>query len=707
MDKYKSTLKECSKIAKDEYKEVSEKLRKLQKDLTSSQESLVKTIVELNNSDINDKAVYDSIKQVNQNTSDLLGLGFQEFEKSFKRKSENLSDFTVTLFGRTKAGKSTIREALTNGDGSSIGKGSQRTTRDVKEYNWNYLRILDTPGFDAYEGDEDTKIAFSQIDETDIILFLVTSDNIEESEFEKLAMLRRENKPVIILLNVLYDLKHPIKRKKFLENHQNYVSIEAIKGHLNRLKFLSKKHFDIINIPVIPIHALSAFESTQAVGNEKELLYKASNLKCFNEFITEEIKTSGRQKRILTFRDSYIFHLENTIKPVYEESYENLKPIVKLLRNKQLDLRRWFEKFIPDKNDEIERRLDEIFAPLFNQIDTFVDNNIEKTTFGETWTKTVNEHVTQGKIKKIQEKIVDDMNNYLEEFFKEFTFDLNLNSSTIKTENVNRVKKGYGGKVLRWGCATFGTASAGIGIAIATKVAVANFWNPLGWGLAAAGIGISIFSCFWGDDTKRFNRQKVKTKVRMRANLEKMQRKYQSSLKSWFYNDITRGLKKKITSELYKQVILFQNLLDEYKLVIEKIESVTEKENIQLIGRLVRLQNPAWKGTILRAIRVQGIFIKLLTEKKLFENDDEILKFGEILGEHVINIKEGSDRIKLLIDALDVNTNELTNAYFEPIKNKFLIKVKKRFAGKIFGQKGINVQTAERITNCKIEVEIE
>ena len=203
MDKYKITLKECSKIAKDEYKEVSEKLRKLQKDLTSSQESLVKTIVELNNSDINDKAVYDSIKQVNQKTSDLLGLGFQEFENSFKRKSDNLSDFTVTLFGRTKAGKSTIREALTNGDGSSIGKGSQRTTRDVKEYNWNYLRILDTPGFDAYEGDEDTKIAFSQIDETDIILFLATSDNIEESEFEKLAMLRSENKPVIILLNVL------------------------------------------------------------------------------------------------------------------------------------------------------------------------------------------------------------------------------------------------------------------------------------------------------------------------------------------------------------------------------------------------------------------------------------------------------------------------------------------------------------------------
>ena len=363
---------------------------------------------------------------------------------------------------------------------------------------------------------------------------------------------------------------------------------------------------------------------------------------------------------------------------------------------------RWFDKFIPDKNDEIERRLDEIFAPLFNQIDTFVDNNIEKTSFGETWTKTVNEHVTQGKIKKIQEKIIDDMNNYLEEFFKEFEFDLNLSLSNIKTEDIKGVKKGSTGTVVRWSGAAVGTASA-----VILSAAFANSWNPVGWGLAIVGIGLGIFSWFWGDDTKRFNRQKVKTKVRMRTDLEKMQRKYQSSLKSWFYKDITRGLKKKITSELYQQVILFQNLLDEYKLVIEKIESVTERENIQLIGRLIQLQNPAWKGTILRAIRVQGIFIKLLTEKKIFENDNEILKFGDILGERVINIKETSDRIKLLIDALDVNTNELTNAYFEPQKNKFLIKAKKRFAGKIFGQKGINVQTAERITNCKIEVEIE
>ena len=481
-NKYTKTLKECSRIAKGEYKESRNKLKKLKKDLTSSQQSLVETIIELDQSDINNKAVYKTIEEVNLKTSELLEKGFLNFEESFGKKADILSEFTITLFGRTKAGKSTIREALTNGDGSTIGKGAQRTTRDVKTNHWNYLRILNTPGFDAYEGDEDTKIAFSQIDETDIILFLVTSDNIEESEFEKLVTLRRENKPVIILLNVLYDLSHPVKRKIFLKEPQKYVSIDAVKGHLSRLKFLSQKHFDIQNIPIIPIHAMSAFESTQASGNEKNVLYKASNFKYFNDFIIKEIESSGKQKRVLTFRDSFIFHLEKSIKPIYEESYHSLKPIVKLLRNKQFELKKWFDKFIPDKNDEIEREVEKLFSPLFHQLDSFVDDNIDKPDFGDMLSTMVSKQITEGKFKTIQENIITDMNSYLEEFFREFNFDLDLSISNINVEKIKGTRKGSTGKILRWTGAAVTTASAGIGMAITDTIAVAYLWNSVGRG---------------------------------------------------------------------------------------------------------------------------------------------------------------------------------------------------------------------------------
>ena len=703
MSKYINTLKECSEIAKQEYKDVSKKLKKLKKDLTSSQNILVETILKLDKSEINDKAVYDSITEVNNKTSELLKSGFNSFEKSFSKKSDNLSDFTVTLFGRTKAGKSTIREALTNGNGSTIGKGAQRTTRDVKTYNWNHLRILDTPGFDAYKGEEDEEIAFSQVDETDLILFLVTSDSIEESEFEKLASLRRENKPVIILLNILYDLNHPIKKKQFLEKPKKYVSINAIKGHLSRLKFLSKKHFDIQNISVIPIHALSAFESNHSKGDEKNNLYNASNFKYFSDYLTKEIETSGKQKRVQSFRDSYIFHLDNSIKPVYKDSYTSLRPIVRLLRNKQFELKNWFDKFIPNKNDEIEREVKKLFEPLFNQLDDFVDQNIENSNFGDKWNRTVRKHIKEKKLKSIQENIITDMNRYLEEFFKEFKFDMNLSVSKIKSEKISGVKKGSTGKVIRWSGAAVGTASA-----IILSAAVVNSWNPVGWGLSIVGIGLGIFSWFWGDDTKRFNKQKARMKTRMFNNLEKMQRKNTGALKTWFYKDITHGLKKKITQDLYHQVRLFQKLLKEYSAIADKIDSITEEENIELIKRLLELHhsNGINTNTIYKVARVQGVLTKILVENPLFNEDENSQNFIQIYGERIIEIKKGHDRIKFLLDALNIDITEVINAFYSDRGKKFVVKVEKGVAGRVYGSLRSNVRTAEKIINSQIKIEV-
>ncbi|GAB4333320.1 MAG: hypothetical protein Kow0037_11590 [Calditrichia bacterium] len=703
MSKYIKTLKECSKIAKQEYKEVNKKLKNLKKELTLTQNTLLETILNLDESDINDKSIYESIYEVNNKTSELLRDGFDNFENSFTKKADNLSDFTVTLFGRTKAGKSTIREALTNGDGSTIGKGAQRTTRDVRIYNWNHIRIIDTPGFDAYKGEEDEKIAFSQVDETDLILFLVTSDSIEESEFIKLASLRRENKPVIILLNVLCDIKHRIIRKRFLQNPQKYVSIDAIKGHLSRLKFLSKKHFDIQNIAVIPIHALSAFESNNATGDEKKKLYNASNFEYFKNFLIKEIEISGKQKRVQTFRDSYIFHLENSIKPVYKGSYGSLKPIVRLLYNKQIELKNWFDKFIPDKNDEIEREVKKLFAPLFNRLDYFVEQNVENKNFGEKWNNLVNEQITDGKIKSIQEKIISDMNRYLEEFFKEFKFDMNLSVSKIESENIVGVKKGSTGKIVRWTGAAAGTASA-----VILSTAVANSWNPLGWGLAIVGIGLGIFSWFWGDDTKRFNRQKAKLKTRMFNNLEKMQRKNIGALKTWFYKEITHGLKKKINQDLYNQVRLFKRLLKKYSIIADKIDSIIEKENIGLIKRLLELDYSSNydSSSINKVARVQGILTKILVKEPLFKDGEDARNFMKIYGERLIEIKEKNDRFSLLLAALNVDPTEVIKVDYHEEYKKYIIKVEKNIAGKIYGSSWSNVKTAEKIIDNKIQIEV-
>jgi len=104
--------------------------------------------------------------------------------ESLTRAYENLERdvrfVTIMLFGRTRTGKSTTMEALTGGDGNSIGKGKQHTTTEVKAYyfpaqsgdgepNYPCLRIVDTPGIEGFEGESLAAMAEEFVERSDHI----------------------------------------------------------------------------------------------------------------------------------------------------------------------------------------------------------------------------------------------------------------------------------------------------------------------------------------------------------------------------------------------------------------------------------------------------------------------------------------------------------------------------------------------------------
>lgn len=163
-------LKSCKKTAYKSYEvslKYSDIITHILKNLISSLDKKISMSNKHKNKELEksfDKVIYE-IKQI-------LNKDIDELKLSLAKKKQNLEDYSIVLFGRTRAGKSTIREALTKGDGSTIGKGGQRTTRDVHEYRWNHLRLIDTPGIDAYEGEKDTQKATKKVDEADMVLFL-------------------------------------------------------------------------------------------------------------------------------------------------------------------------------------------------------------------------------------------------------------------------------------------------------------------------------------------------------------------------------------------------------------------------------------------------------------------------------------------------------------------------------------------------------
>lgn len=176
---FKTVLKQCQNSATLGYKIANTQ----RKTLTTTLENAIAT-VKTTKQEFETSPCYISgstemlSKQLDEIESALYNVSFA-FQEDLENRRENLSNFSITLFGRTMTGKSTLMEILTEGNGDSIGNGSQRTTKDIRKYKWNNLEITDVPGIAAFNGEEDEQLAFEAAKTADLILFLFTDDGIQ------------------------------------------------------------------------------------------------------------------------------------------------------------------------------------------------------------------------------------------------------------------------------------------------------------------------------------------------------------------------------------------------------------------------------------------------------------------------------------------------------------------------------------------------
>lgn len=485
MDEYITALDKCRQIAEKESHDFEEKIKNVKKILDENRICLREFIsLSEKNADFCDKELVQNLSELSFKIDSELQSGMEYIEHSFLKKKKSLSFFTVTLFGRTKAGKSTIREALTNGDGSSIGKGDQRTTRDIKEYTWNRLRIIDTPGIAAYNGEEDVEVAESVIDESDVILFLVTNDSIQESEFSKLVELKNQNKPVVILLNVKVDIENKVRQKRFLNSYKEIVSHKGQEGNIERIKELSKQYLGYDDIEIIPIHALSAYlSSCEADEGMKQVLYNASRIHSVKMLMRQLVINQGIQKRTLTFRDDYIFYI-TSLESIFWEYYKKIKPRVYYIKDKQLQVDRWFQDFSVRGIQQINRKVKEYFSVLYAEVPSFVDDFAGNKSADDEWKKILNKLKIEEKCQTISSDLIDEVKRYLDEFSKQLHFEMGNIDFENDLSDIGKLKKGVIGRVARWGA-----AGLGLGEGVLVIGSALNWWNPAGWIMGAIGAG--------------------------------------------------------------------------------------------------------------------------------------------------------------------------------------------------------------------------
>lgn len=180
---------------------------------------------------------------------------------AWKRISDVDSELTVALFGRTKAGKSTLMEALTHGDGAAIGAGAQNKTVDVKCYAWPpeqpMLHVVDTPGIEGFEGEALAAMAEQYVQGAHMLLYVLSDDAVGAEVVTQFARIHRLGKPLVVLLN----LKSMPDR--LLNRPELVFRDTTIAEHIERIRGALTEAGCDAGVEVIPIHAHAAYLSTK------------------------------------------------------------------------------------------------------------------------------------------------------------------------------------------------------------------------------------------------------------------------------------------------------------------------------------------------------------------------------------------------------------------------------------------------------------
>lgn len=433
------------------------------------------------------------------------------------KKKRNFRYFTIAFMGRTKAGKSTFHKIITQEKNDDIGVGKLRTTRYNRSWYWDKLRIVDTPGIGAPGGDVDTEIAKSIIDEADLICYIVTSDAIQETEFDFFETIKERNKPLYIILNVKSNLTENIRLKRFLRDPHKWRECngpQSIQGHFDRIRERLDGKYNMDAVKVIPIHLLAAQIAMQEKESNPEnykSLLEGSNIMEFIRSVKKEVYESGSLKKSLSVIDGtayqiHLFHQQ------LQSDIVQLKKRTELLKKKNNSLKDFFQRESSKLTNNIAKLFNSTQVELNNYAASFADTNYENKNVGKTWKE---DSVVRNKTSYLNEQIKTSLNRFngeVKERIEEISSDIKFIdkiSSTVsaQTDSIHNTKSGV--RIVGTICTIIFT----------------NLWNPLGWGALIGsaiitGI-IGFFTSFFESKVEKIKKAKKKLREQLYENIEK------------------------------------------------------------------------------------------------------------------------------------------------------------------------------------------
>ena len=624
--KCRESAEEGFRLASDNYNEIKDTLVEAGRSLskTDAEQSQVSRIKNTELVETQQKELERLVERVKLIRDDI---------KSLRERSK---DFSIVVYGRTMAGKSTLMEILTHGNGNSIGKGSQRTTRDVRDYYWNGLKITDVPGICAFEGAEDERLALEAAKSADLILFLLTSDAPQPDEAACLAQLKSFGKPVLGVINVKmqFNINDELDIEDLQEKLADTSSVEAT---LNQFKqFAAGHNQDWSGIKFVATHLLSAYQSQ----DKNPTVFEISRFTEVEDFILDKVRKDGRFLRIKTFGDSVSVPMGNLILKIYEHSGNAL-----LESDIWLDKRRqmieWRKGFLERSQKKLDAIYEELSKTLENEIYNFANYHYEDQKINETWPARFKSLGFDTRYRNLLQEFAGECERKRKELSDELTQELSFTFSGSAKTNIELEGTTAWGE---YGSALIG-GIGGVGGFIASR-AIGFAFPPLGIALAAVSVLGWIFS-----DSKEEKIRKAKAKLRedLTQPSFEMLGKMHDQIIDIFNNDI-----------LNKGIDEFSDMLGDYAHMLARLGQSQSSMaatlfdkfsdlNAKILEEAISYKGAGFISSVDEIARVPGETMVAFADRSSLNTKE----LSDLLGEKILVTRAGKDLPETLKNILN------------------------------------------------------
>ena len=633
--KLTKALKECKKISEDGFKNANRLLEQISQSVSDAEDIIKLTCASVQEQQLNDPDLSNQLLEQLRAVQVGFSAEVSKAKEDIRDKRRATDNYNITLFGRTNVGKSTLMEILTNGTGSSIGKGGQRTTTDVRQYQWNGLSITDVPGIDAYDGQVDEVLAERASRFADQIIFMITSGQPENIEAEWLVKLKRKDKPVLCVCNVKRTVATDKYLKKFIDNPNEVLDKEGVSQAIQQFREFVNQELPNEDVPFVTTHLQTRFLANfEEDDRKRQTLIDASRFRDVENAILCDVINYGklyRKRCYLSILDVPIFEQMTRLLGFSGHNFHNLI----LFEEKRSTLNSWQKTFIKEELERIENNISIIFDKVERNVGPFVDENIEAKDFGERWNNYLGKQNLEKKIESLIKDSYKKARFHIESVFKDLSEELEI-SQTLFTDRVPQ-----GGRIIDWG------KGLGRSSVLTSLAAVIFAFFP---GLRSLRIVLQIASVItggasviWKSREKRLRTLKEKKEKELRTHIQEQKEKAIRIAKREYKNNVNNHLIK-VANERFSILIRSLNTLAWSQRSIgfiylrnhEEMTKLTLRDTLDSMGlKKIELYNVA---------RVPGKITVIVSPSNVL-NDPEIQsRIANRLGskEEIIAIKHSS-----------------------------------------------------------------